>query len=98
MRALDSSKNDSRSGARAPSSISVGESSRAAGRTIRDPVLRRWVDLHAEPDFLAQADWLRRQVDAADPALEPALSAAFGRALALEIDFHSAPYDREARR
>ena len=33
MSALDSWKNDSRSGASAPSSISVGESSRAAGRS-----------------------------------------------------------------
>lgn len=67
--------------------------SRAAERKISDPVLKRWVDLHAEPEFLAQADWLRRQVDAADPTAEADLSASFRRALELEIDFHTAPYE-----
>ena len=66
--------------------------SRAARGPISDPVLRRWVDLHAEPDFLAQADWLRRQIDAADPALEAGLSANFRHALDLEIAFHEAPF------
>ena len=71
--------------------------SRAAGSRISNPVLKRWVDLHAEPEFLAQADWLRRQVDAADPALEETLANSFRHALELEIDFHSAPYERTAR-
>jgi thiaminase/transcriptional activator TenA len=65
---------------------------RAAKRTITDPVLKRWVDLHAEPEFHAQADWLRRQVDAADPAEEARLSAIFRRALELEIAFHTAAF------
>nr|WP_286198807.1 TenA family protein [Mesorhizobium sp. BR1-1-16] len=70
--------------------------SRAAKCKISNLVLRRWVDLHAEPEFLAQADWLRRQIDAADPALEPQLAASFRHALKLEIDFHTAPLERTA--
>lgn len=67
--------------------------SRAARRPISDPVLRRWVDLHAEPEFLAQADWLRRQIDAADPGLEAGLGANFRHAMELEIAFHEAPFE-----
>ncbi|SHG23537.1 thiaminase (transcriptional activator TenA) [Kaistia soli DSM 19436] len=70
--------------------------SRAAKCTISNPVLKRWVDLHAEPEFLAQADWLRRQIDSATPALEPQLAASFRHALELEIDFHTAPLERTA--
>lgn len=70
--------------------------SRVARCTISNPVLKRWVDLHAEPEFLAQADWLRRQIDAADPALEAQLAASFRHALELEIDFHTAPLERTA--
>src|SRR5580704_17951072 len=51
--------------------------SRAAKRAIRDPILKQWVDLHAEPAFLTQADWLRQQIDAADPAQERVLSQRF---------------------
>lgn len=67
---------------------------RAARAPIRDPELKGWVDLHAEPGFLAQADWLRGQVDGAAVAEVPRLSALFGRALDLEIAFHEAPFDR----
>ena len=67
--------------------------SRAARGPISDPVLRRWVDLHAEAEFLAQADWLRQQIDAADPGLEAGLSANFRHALELEIAFHEAPFE-----
>lgn len=67
--------------------------SRAAKRPISDPVLRRWVDLHAEPEFLAQADWLRRQIDAANPDQEADLGGKFRQALELEIAFHKAPFD-----
>jgi thiaminase/transcriptional activator TenA len=66
---------------------------RAAGRAISDPILKQWVDLHAEPAFLAQANWLRRQIDGADPSLEAALAKRFRRALELEIAFHSAPFE-----
>ena len=67
--------------------------SRAAKRAIREPILKQWVDLHAEPAFRAQADWLRRQIDAANPGQEAALSQRFRRALELEIGFHSAPFE-----
>ena len=70
---------------------------RAAGAPIIDRVLRRWVDLHAEDAFAAQALWLKQQVDQAGQHLgaegRKALSALFGRVLRLEIDFHSAPYE-----
>lgn len=69
---------------------------RAAGRTITDPVLRRWVDLHAAEDFADQARWLRRQIDAAGAEMGERsrrhLSGIFRRALVLEIDFHTAAY------
>jgi len=67
---------------------------RANAGPIADPHIAEWVRLHAEPDFLAQADWLRAQLDAAqvDEAAFARLSALFGHALRLEIDFHSAPY------
>jgi thiaminase/transcriptional activator TenA len=69
---------------------------RAAGRTITDPVLRRWVDLHAHEDFADQARWLRRQIDAAGAEMGERsrrhLSGIFRRALELEIDFHTAAY------
>jgi thiaminase/transcriptional activator TenA len=66
---------------------------RAAGRPISDAIIKQWVGLHATPAFLAQADWLRRQIDAADPAQEAALGQRFRRALELEIAFHSAPFE-----
>ena len=71
--------------------------SRAAKRAISNPILRQWVDLHAEPGFLAQADWLRRQIDAADASQEAGLGQHFRRALELEIAFHTAPFDGAAR-
>jgi thiaminase (transcriptional activator TenA) len=70
---------------------------RAAERPIRDPELRRWVDLHAAPEFSAQAARLRREIDAFGETALPqdigAISAIFRQALELEIDFHSAPYE-----
>jgi thiaminase/transcriptional activator TenA len=63
---------------------------------ITDPLLREWLNLHAHPDFAAQALWLKAELDAAGPCLAPAervrLSAIFGKAQRLEIDFHDAPY------
>ena len=70
---------------------------RAAAAVISNPELRRWVDLHAEPAFLGQAEWLRRQVDESrdlGPEALRRLSGLFGRALDLEIDFHSAPFEQ----
>lgn len=68
---------------------------RAADRPISSPELRRWVMLHAAPDFLAQAAWLRAQIDATipDAAAFARMSALFRRALELEIGFHDAAYD-----
>jgi thiaminase/transcriptional activator TenA len=68
---------------------------RAARTPISDPEIRRWIDLHADPAFLAQADWLRRQIDEAPSLAETdiqRLSKLFARALALEIAFHDAPF------
>jgi thiaminase/transcriptional activator TenA len=68
---------------------------RAARRPIGNAEIKRWVDLHADPGFLAQAEWLRRQIDDAPGLAETdvsRLSALFGRALALEIAFHDAPF------
>jgi thiaminase/transcriptional activator TenA len=69
---------------------------RASMCPISDPVLRRWVDLHAEEAFADQARWLKREVDRAgevpDELRRRRLSAIFGTALRLEIDFHTATY------
>ncbi len=70
--------------------------SRAARSAITNPELKGWVGLHAAPEFLAQAEWLRVQVDAAGGQGAEArqrLSAIFGRALELEIAFHDAPFE-----
>ena len=70
---------------------------RAYQRPISDPDISDWVRLHAAPEFLAQADWLRDNVDAAGPDIDAAifqhLSELFGTTLRLEIDFHTAPYE-----
>jgi thiaminase/transcriptional activator TenA len=69
---------------------------RAAAAPVTDPHQREWVDLHAAEDFGAQALWLRRQIDAAGPALDESarlrLSRVFGRVQELEIAFHAAAY------
>lgn len=71
-------------------------STEAAPCPIGDPLLKKWVDLHAHEDFAAQAHWLRGQLDEADAGLEEAdrvrLSGIFRRVLELEIAFHDAPY------
>jgi thiaminase/transcriptional activator TenA len=68
-----------------------------ANRTgISDPLLKEWVRLHAEPEFEAQARWLKAELDEAgknmDAAERARLSGIFGRAQRLEIDFHEAAY------
>ncbi len=68
---------------------------RAAQAEIENLELKGWVTLHAEPAFQAQADWLRAQIDdATDLEAEDRarLATLFGRALALEVQFHSAAY------
>ncbi len=68
----------------------------AAGCTISDPLLKEWVDLHAHEDFYAQAQWLKTELDQAGEGMaaeeRSRLSGIFGRAQALEIAFHDAPY------
>jgi thiaminase (transcriptional activator TenA) len=70
--------------------------SRADRKPISDPVLKRWVALHAEEGFAAQARWLKAQLDTAGADMPAAARAeaarVFRRALELEIDFHTAPY------
>ena len=70
---------------------------RAARRPISDPDIAEWVQMHAAPEFRAQADWLRAGVDALGADIEAAtlrrLSDLFGTALRLEVDFHAAPYE-----
>jgi thiaminase/transcriptional activator TenA len=73
---------------------------RAASSRISNPELKRWVDLHAAPDFHAQADWLRNQIDRTENLTDQdrtRLSLLFGRALELEIAFHDAPFDGLAK-
>ncbi len=66
--------------------------SRAAACDIADPCIRRWVELHADEDFAAQARWLKEAVDLhAAPEDHSRLSAVFGRVMELEIAFHHAP-------
>lgn len=70
---------------------------RAAKTEITDPDVRRWVALHAEPSFLAQAEWLRTEIDAigrdATPETRGRLSGVFKTVLTLEITFHTAAYE-----
>jgi thiaminase/transcriptional activator TenA len=72
---------------------------RAAETAISDPDLKRWVDLHAEPAFLAQAQHLRTEADAqsasASPSARDRLTEIFRQALELEIAFHAAPYETD---
>ncbi|MEM9250171.1 MAG: TenA family protein [Pseudomonadota bacterium] len=66
--------------------------SRAAKRDIADPHIRRWVELHAEDAFAAQALWLKAAIDRyGRDADRGRLSAVFGQVTALEIAFHTAP-------
>ncbi|HTI03204.1 MAG TPA: TenA family protein [Acidisoma sp.] len=71
--------------------------SRANQHPSREPWLEAWVRLHAEPEFLNGAAWLRAEVDREGAAMDEdgraRLSMLFRRALELEIDFHSAAYD-----
>ena len=70
---------------------------RAATTDIRDPELRLWVKLHAEPDFLDQVNWLIEEINCEAARLGEAgrhrLSLLFREALELEIAFHQAAYD-----
>lgn len=76
-------------------------STAAAECTIRDPLLKEWIDLHAHDDFAQQALWLKSELDAAGGTLDAnervRLSAIFAGAQELEIAFHQAPYLTPAR-
>lgn len=71
-------------------------SKQAASRPITDPLLKEWVDLHAHDDFARQALWLKAELDNAGEGMgleeRNRLSAIFGKAQALEVAFHNAPY------
>ena len=70
--------------------------SAAASHDINDAHIRRWVDLHADEAFAAQARWLKRAIDRhASPADHDRLSAVFGHVMELEIAFHHAPLSVE---
>ena len=65
----------------------------AAGQPAeREPDLQAWIDLHAEPAFLAQVEALRTDVDALAPAAVPDhdLDRWFAAVLTAEIEFHDA--------
>jgi thiaminase/transcriptional activator TenA len=61
-----------------------------------DPVVAEWIALHVAAPFAEQVDWLRSQLDEHGPTLAPwrqeRVARAFRRTLALEIEFHEAPY------
>ena len=63
---------------------------------ITDPNLKEWVDLHATPEFEAQANWLKDAIDTFGETSDvDRLSAIFHSVIQLEIAFHSAAYDGE---
>ena len=66
-------------------------------RRIASPEMRRWMALHAAPEFVEQAAWMRSEIDAlgvaADAAERDRLSALFRNVMSLEIGFHHAAYD-----
>ncbi|TNB48114.1 TenA family transcriptional regulator [Martelella lutilitoris] len=66
---------------------------------ISDPLLAEWIGLHTDETFAAQAIWLKDRLNVAGEALSEAerahLSAVFGEAMRLEIDFHSAVYEED---
>lgn len=68
----------------------------AQRRQPADPVSTEWIALHVAPPFAEQVAWLLGQLDGLGPALAPwhqqRVALAFRRTLALEIDFHDAPY------
>lgn len=67
-----------------------------AVRRITDPHIRRWIDLHADDSFAAQARWLKAAIDRYGAADDRArLSAVFGHVTELEIAFHDAPLAAE---
>ncbi|MEP4030840.1 TenA family protein [Roseibium polysiphoniae] len=73
-------------------------SRQAEQNTISDPLLAEWVGLHTDETFTSQATWLKDRLDEAGATLDEGerahLSAVFATVMRLEIDFHSAAYER----
>lgn len=73
---------------------------RAQTQQPADPIAAEWIDLHVAAPFAKQVAWLRNQLDEHGPALAPwrqeRIATAFRRTLALEIEFHEAPYQDAA--
>jgi thiaminase/transcriptional activator TenA len=67
-----------------------------AANTVADrsPDVQAWIDLHAEPAFLAQVAALQADVDALDPAVadDAVLDRWFAAVLHAEIAFHDAVF------
>lgn len=59
----------------------------------RDPLLRNWFALHAQPEFLGGVAWLRQELDQLGRTGVTAgdVSGAVSSAIALEIAFHDEP-------
>ncbi|WP_253736449.1 TenA family protein [Halohasta salina] len=59
--------------------------------------LAEWIDLHANPGFIAFVGWLREQLDAVGPTLpadqQARVARHFERTVRLEADFFEAAYD-----
>ncbi|MEM6889429.1 MAG: TenA family protein [Pseudomonadota bacterium] len=65
---------------------------RGGWKQTRDPTIRDWFELHAEPSFRAGAVWLGEELDRVwTPEQAPGLEAAFRRAIMLEVAFHNGP-------
>ena len=63
---------------------------------VTDPDLKAWIDLHATPEFAAQANWLKDAIDAfGKPSDADRLSAIFDRVMRLEMAFHAAAYETD---
>jgi thiaminase/transcriptional activator TenA len=64
--------------------------------TPANPVIAEWIGLHVAAPFAEQVAWMRGQIDRHGPGLplwrQERVAHAFARTLALEIDFHDAPY------
>ena len=69
----------------------------AAASPIGDSALKRWIELHTDEAFGAQALWLKSRLDQLGGTLSAAerrrLSETFGAVMRLEIRFHLAPYE-----
>lgn len=68
------------------------EASRRLSETVvEDPMLRDWFTLHTLPGFVNGVAWIENELETADGS-DTSISAAFLRAVELEIEFHDAPF------